>query len=135
MKKCSVCQAEKDLTEYYTRSSRCKDCHNKYTKEHYKNNVAAYVAKAKKSKDKALSFVREAKSKPCMDCKESFPYYVMDFDHRENKEFNISGQAGQISLARIKAEIAKCDVVCSNCHRKRTWSRANATDSTHLSSQ
>jgi hypothetical protein len=47
----------------------------------------------------------------------------MDFDHvGEDKLMNIAKMAG-LSWARIEAEIAKCEVVCSNCHRIRTWQR------------
>jgi hypothetical protein len=71
--------------------------------------------------------IRQAKSVPCADCGLSFPYYVMDFDHRpgEIKDFALANVASQsrISAKRIRAEIAKCDVVCANCHRIRTWRR------------
>lgn len=67
-------------------------------------------------------FIKQVKLKPCTDCKNNFPYYVMDFDHvRGEKSFNISIAAGKYSLARIKEEIEKCDVVCANCHRERTF--------------
>jgi hypothetical protein len=51
-----------------------------------------------------------------------YPTYVMQFDHvRGVKEFEI-GQAQrlQVSTARLFAEIAKCDLVCANCHMERT---------------
>ena len=70
-------------------------------------------------------FLQEVKSVPCTDCGEQHPYYVMQFDHcRGTKLFTISQStsAGH-SLDKIKAEIAKCDVVCANCHAKRTFSR------------
>lgn len=66
-----------------------------------------------------------AKDCPCQDCGYSYPHYVMDFDHvRGEKLLNI-GQASQKNLApkRIIDEIAKCDIVCSNCHRERTAQR------------
>lgn len=72
-----------------------------------------------------VKFIQEYKSnKPCVDCKEVYPYWVMDFDHLRDKKFNI-GQFRTTcqSLEVVKAEIAKCDLVCANCHRTRTWSR------------
>ena len=74
----------------------------------------------KKQRDRNRSLVLELKSVPCMDCKQSFPPICMDFDHRgdEEKLFNIS-QATTASVEILLAEIAKCDVVCSNCHRVR----------------
>lgn len=67
----------------------------------------------------------QVKSRPCMDCGGSFPSECMDFDHvRGKKAGNLSTMAGQaISSERLEAEIAKCDVVCANCHRVRTAAR------------
>lgn len=53
----------------------------------------------------------------------------MDFDHLGDKRFLISSAARRgISFDKIKQEIAKCEVVCANCHRNRTHMRmlANA---------
>lgn len=63
--------------------------------------------------------IREAKNRPCADCGGSFPPVCMDFDHRGDKKFNL-GQYGKRSIETLMAEIAKCDVVCANCHRIRT---------------
>jgi hypothetical protein len=67
----------------------------------------------------------KSKQKPCADCHFEFPWYVMDHDHvRGKKEFNLAEAVKlKISLVRIQAEIEKCDVVCSNCHRERTHQR------------
>lgn len=67
--------------------------------------------------------VRAAKARPCADCGIQYPHYVMDFDHRDptKKLFNISGGALRRKPSLILAEIAKCDIVCANCHRERSW--------------
>lgn len=67
--------------------------------------------------------LRLAKDNPCADCGREYPYYVMDFDHaRGTKRFEI--RAGLTKTVRmLLSEIAKCDVVCSNCHRERTHQR------------
>ena len=66
------------------------------------------------------------KAAPCMDCGVSYPPYVMDFDHRPGEE-KVLPVATMISDSwgreRIEAEIAKCDLVCANCHRVRTHLR------------
>jgi Zn finger protein HypA/HybF involved in hydrogenase expression len=61
-----------------------------------------------------------------MDCGGSFAPYVMDFEHRDpaTKSFWILQRAGSVSTARLEAELAKCDIVCANCHRARTYARA-----------
>jgi hypothetical protein len=70
-------------------------------------------------------YVRREKEKPCTDCKRNFPYFVMDFDHREGSEkvADINFLVHSLSWTRLKAEIQKCDVVCANCHRIRTQAR------------
>lgn len=70
------------------------------------------------------NWLNELKAKPCMDCGNSFPPECMDFDHRPNevKKFHI-GQEVTKALKTLKEEIAKCDVVCANCHRIRTTDR------------
>ena len=73
--------------------------------------------------------IQEAKNVPCTDCGMWYPYFVMDFDHRDpaTKSFNISRRASTgIGAATLQAEIDKCDVVCSNCHRMRTWGYLDA---------
>lgn len=70
------------------------------------------------------ALVKEAKNIPCMDCNISYPTYVMDLDHvRGEKDFNLGQINHSISLSRVKDEIAKCEVVCANCHRIRTIKR------------
>jgi hypothetical protein len=68
--------------------------------------------------------VREAKSQPCADCGIRYPYYVMDFDHRDgaSKQFALNSVHRKTKQAILR-EIEKCDVVCSNCHRERTYQR------------
>lgn len=64
------------------------------------------------------------KAGPCMDCGNTFPPECMDFDHaRGEKEFSVNTQTIGRALSRIMAELEKCDLVCSNCHRTRTRRR------------
>ena len=72
-------------------------------------------------------FLNEQKSKPCFDCGKVYPYYVMDFDHTRGKKlFELSTIYNRPkSMERVLAEISKCDVICSNCHRERTHVRNN----------
>lgn len=70
-------------------------------------------------------YIQDLKSKtPCLDCKISYPYYVMDFDHvRGRKHKNVMELIPTLSKKKIDEEIAKCEIVCSNCHRERTHNR------------
>ena len=63
---------------------------------------------------------------PCADCGKRYPYYVMDFDHKKfsDKIADVSRMfTRNWSLDKIKAEVKKCEVVCANCHRIRTYSK------------
>lgn len=61
----------------------------------------------------------------CADCGGRFPPVAMDFDHvRGVKKFNIAKIGGsQMSTETLLEEIAKCELVCANCHRVRTQRR------------
>jgi len=52
----------------------------------------------------------------------------MDFDHRDasKKIAAVSRLIGRAGRARILVEAEKCDVVCANCHRMRTYRRREA---------
>jgi hypothetical protein len=63
-----------------------------------------------------------------MDCGRHYPFYVMQFDHRpgEVKSFNLS-EYRKHNAEDVEAEIAKCDLVCANCHHIRTYDRMVAS--------
>jgi len=81
-----------------------------------------------KQKAYLAQYLRDLKTKtPCVDCGINYPYYVMDFDHvRGVKHANVMELVSTLSKKRIDQEIAKCEIVCSNCHRIRTHMRKMA---------
>jgi|SRR3989344_3040148 len=93
-------------------------------RRHYYANRQAYIDKAAKRKREVRKWVNDIKeSAPCLDCKKSYPYYVMDFDHIGKKEVSINRLMEDCSYKKLEIEIAKCEIVCSNCHRERTYKR------------
>lgn len=98
---------------------------------HYEKNKPAYQARARERDRRLQSMIRELKTAPCLDCWVAYPWYVMDFDHRPGEakvmDVGIMVRRG-LSEAKIRAEIAKCDVVCANCHRERTFSRLSLAE-------
>lgn len=65
------------------------------------------------------------KDNPCSDCGETYPPYVMQFDHLDGKRFALSRARNQSwSVETILAEVAKCELVCANCHAERTYQRS-----------
>lgn len=102
------------------------------------HNTAVRVYRAKRYKNEGLwrdeggkarelkAWMTEIKSKPCHDCGGLFEVCCMDFDHRDGttKEYNIGSMfAHHYSRELIEVELAKCDLVCANCHRIRTRDR------------
>lgn len=67
-----------------------------------------------------VAFIYQVKAGPCVDCGGKFPPECMDFDHvRGPKLFEIAAARSR-RLESVRDEIAKCDLVCANCHRTRT---------------
>lgn len=84
----------------------------------YWRNRPKALARAKGYREEVKVIVREAKAQPCMDCGGEFPYAVMQLHHRDpaTKKMDV-GTATSVTTA-LK-ELAKCDVVCANCHMLR----------------
>lgn len=93
-------------------------------KTHYELNKEYYKLKAKRNKEKSRALIKAAKDIPCADCKIKYPFYVMDYDHiSPDKKFDLGGSWMSMGYQQIEEEIKKCEVVCSNCHRIRTYNR------------
>jgi hypothetical protein len=106
------------------KSPRAKATAKKY-RESAKGRAASRRGR-ERTKQWALALrkmVTEIKSRPCADCGGTFDPVCMDFDHRpgEVKVAEISHLIARGAIDTIKAEIAKCDIVCANCHRVRTY--------------
>lgn len=100
-----------------------------YAKARYKENPERYRAATRRYKAKMYVQHQQRmvylKSSPCADCNGKFPPECMDFDHiRGEKKFAISASI-YLSPERIANELAKCELVCANCHRIRTKQRQN----------
>ncbi|HEV2859937.1 MAG TPA: hypothetical protein VGX48_02920 [Pyrinomonadaceae bacterium] len=95
-------------------------------RRYYARNKVLYFERNKRKRDELRRIIREAKQEPCADCGGNFPYFVMDLDHREecNKVIEVAQfVALNLSKEKLIEEIGKCDVVCANCHRVRTYER------------
>ena len=91
-------------------------------------------ARLRRRKAANAKFIASSKDKPCLDCGVSYPPYVMEYDHLDAsvKVGNLS-QMKSASRRAIIREIGKCDVVCANCHRERTYQRMIAGNSRRAS--
>ena len=139
LKICSKCGKSKDLSEFYIRKKgsrkgkyyeRCKQCMKERGRKYYRINhekqLKLALVRRAKHRNEVKKLLIKLKNKPCSDCSKIYPYFVMDWDHRssENKEKEVARMvAGGWSKNKILDEIKKCDLVCTNCHRIRTFSR------------
>lgn len=100
-----------------------------FLQQHYLNNKADYRRRSVEGKARRQQLLTDAKDRPCMDCGESYPSYVMDLDHREGvtKIDKLSDMVSRYSVQAILDEISKCDAVCANCHRERTFQRLRSS--------
>lgn len=137
MKPCRVCHGVKPVDQFNyadrktgRRKTLCRTCQYAQQRKHYAENKAQYLPRiarnTKAAANRRRMILREMKAQPCADCGVSYPYFVMDFDHRPG-EVKVFGVAQHLHRYRtepeLRAEIAKCDVVCANCHRFRTHGR------------
>jgi hypothetical protein len=152
MQKCSTCGVEKAFGCFYVRNvfkgtlhKQCKDCIQKTIKKYAENNrqqKAVYMrgyyrdTRGKHTRQKTWgtkwdgirAWIRELKeNNPCVDCGKKYLACVMDLDHVVGEKLLSIGQMmGQrVSDEDVLTEVQKCELVCSNCHRIRTWKRNN----------
>lgn len=127
MKKCPKCQKELPNENFSNNKSKkdklstyCKSCTVYYRKNSYLKKREHYLNKTKEYKKEIVKNIQDLKSDlSCSKCGENHPA-VLDFHHRDpqEKEFSISYAVRSLSKEKLQKEIEKCDVLCSNCHRK-----------------
>lgn len=128
---CAKCGLDKDEYEFSfknktlgTKNTVCKSCHRVYVRTHYEKNKEDYIERSRKSLPKyraqAKKFVLDyLMTHPCVDCGENRTP-CLDFDHIHGKNMTIARMVQHArSIESLKAEIALCEVRCSNCHRIR----------------
>jgi CHAD domain-containing protein len=137
MRTCGRCGEEKPLEAFASgRKKRgkydnmCRSCRSAYGKAHYAANRQRYIDQARMHKQRlALERTRYLieffASNPCVDCGEGDPI-VLEFDHLRDKSFAIGPELSRRNWQSILDEMEKCEVVCANCHRRRTARRRGA---------
>jgi hypothetical protein len=132
MRRCLKCGVEKPLDNFH-RGGRdgyqawCKACRKIYDRAYHKRTWYRRVDQKRLWKHKRYDWLRGLKRRPCVECGGEFHPAAMQFDHRPgvDKAFDVSWGIARYSRERILAEIAKCDLVCANCHAVRTYERRN----------
>lgn len=136
MKTCTICKIQKGVSDFNKNKVRkdglnniCKECSKKRSKLYYQENKEDHkkviFARKKRIRERNQAILLDLlKSKCCSDCGTN-DYRVFEFDHIEGNKINDVSQlvAEGYSWGVIQNEINKCEIVCANCHRIRTFTR------------
>lgn len=136
---CKIDKSEQEFTfrrkEKGIRHKRCSLCTRRTTRDWHRNlsierksvrNKSKIASRRERTGRYRIELYEYLNSKGCKNCGERNPV-VLDFDHinPDEKEFTISAVVGNVSKESLWAEIEKCDVLCANCHRKKTTETSN----------
>jgi 5-methylcytosine-specific restriction endonuclease McrA len=138
MKICSICGVAKSEQEFFYRNklaeklhAQCKNCYvlkrRQIWRDHYYKYGSGYreraVERSRRIKDALRGQMMQYLSdKGCVSCGNT-DIRVLEFDHIDpkTKSFSIARAiASTLSWENILKEIAKCQILCANCHKIKT---------------
>jgi len=126
---CNKCGNDKPVDDFawknknlQKRASNCKACQKIMKDCHYQENREAYIKKAARHRAAYAEWWKEFKATlSCEECGEDHPATI-DFHHVRDKEITLANAIHQgWGKKRVMEEVAKCKVLCANCHRKEHW--------------
>ena len=114
-------QSRNETNRRYARKNREK--HRLWNRQSYRRCRIARQAYLHERYEQRRAFIDKIKAVPCAVCGLEYPSYVMEFHHRNpmTKDFKISTSLVYYNAKVIMQEIAKCDILCANCHRMKEW--------------
>lgn len=145
-KACTMCSVVRPITDFARApkrgrlhySARCKPCMRRYMNDWYRRDperrrqIRSDAAEFRAATIEWLT--AHLCANPCVDCGEK-DLRTLDFDHRDDAT-KVAAVSTMLhhkwSLVKVKAEVAKCEVRCANCHRKRTANMRNDWRSRHM---
>lgn len=134
LKVCIICKQEKPIAEFNKNKAKkdgvgvdCRVCSNKASRQYYalnkqKHKLAVRLRKISNKKLLQTYVYNLLKTTGCVDCKKENDPVALEFDHvRGTKRRAVCELiARNCSFSSILKEIEKCEIRCSNCHRKKT---------------
>ena len=144
---CLKCEREKPAMQFYSGNSRrrsllCEDCKEKSLERERRLGIARGIKRYWKNPEyyrtqrRVMDRARREETKTemiiamggkCQDCdlqlSEHWPVACFDFHHLHDKQVNISRITKNIQRNRLLEELKKCELLCSNCHRRRHYNR------------
>lgn len=127
MKTCNQCKEDKEDSQFHKRGSNlqpiCKVCRGELDKLRRKDplNVKRQMDLSKIRRIEVKTKIHEYLSNhPCVKCGEN-GVPCLQFHHLDpsKKSFNVADCKDR-SWRLVQLEIAKCEVLCANCHAKET---------------
>jgi hypothetical protein len=131
---CRACGVSRSVEEFPlarsgsgSRRTTCGPCASSHRREHYRRNRATYVRRnvqlfRVRRKEWARRIWTYLLTHPCVDCGQPDPV-ALDFDHVDpaTKSYTLNQLVERgYRWTTLLAEMAKCEVRCANCHRRRT---------------
>lgn len=100
-----------------------REKHREYDRKWYHANKETRRAACDRRREELKAWFAAYKATLSCGCGEHHPACI-DFHHRDPKT-KVAHVTDMVrfgwSKTKIEAEIAKCDVMCANCHRKHHW--------------
>lgn len=128
---CSRCSAELPLSAFNRngdgRQHWCRECFRTYFRERGRRHHDQVQQTARKRRQAGRELIRQRfEQTPCANCGED-EILVLELDHLGEKTKAISALiADAAALDKVRSELERCEVVCVNCHRRRTARRSGA---------
>lgn len=139
MKKCSKCLEEKDFSEFHFKNktkdklqSHCKCCQKLQSYNQYRKDVTKSKSRmklnAQRNFEETVKYIVSLLQDTCCKICGEQDILVLEFHHKDplTKKYNVCMMIGKHTLLAVKREIAKCEVLCANCHRKETHRQNNS---------
>lgn len=130
-RQCARCKKWKAHTEFHAsltgQFSYCAECRREYDRQYYEQRGRPRRRERQKARrERQREWMAELKrGVPCADCGGVFPSAVMHWDHLPGREKigSISTMLDSRTRTLVLNELAKCELVCANCHAIRTAAR------------
>jgi hypothetical protein len=122
---CKKCGEPKNLDQFSKGKPWCKSCVKDYDAARYLADKEQIMVRNRGYQKSLVAMEKALKENPCADCETQYHFSMMEWDHLPGfkklgapRDFAKSGQK-----KKMLDEIAKCDLVCANCHSYRTYLR------------
>lgn len=128
-RRCSLCGVWKPAGEFHRRGQGhqlwCKECRRVWDARYYAATSELRRRQRRERGKRLVARMRQMKENPCVDCGGRFHPVAMTFDHRPGtkKVNDLATLARSGCTGLLETEMAKCDLVCANCHAVRTYLR------------